>query len=699
MPRAWLGAAFAASAVFAGAVSLFSGNPLHRLWGVAAACAYAVAALIVMAWKSRAGVDVGLAAIVCGAILVPLIWMAWHGQGQPEVTVVARSANTLIRHGTPYKDPNVLAATTDPNDYNPYLPLMAGFGVPQAIAGHDALTDPRVWFGLVFFVVFAVALKVGGAKDALRWSVLMTASPIIAFELAVGGTDVPMVAFMCLGFAFLWRPGGEVFAGLALGIASSMKATAWPALAVAFALLFIRDGARAAGRFAAMALALVVVCVGPFAVTRPGALVKNTILFPLGLASVRSDAASPLPGHLIAQTGHLGHAVVVALLIGSGVAIAASLVIRPPRDVPAALWRLVLGLSLMFVLAPSTRFGYFIYPASLVIWLLVTTAGRRSDTKPAPPPLFPVAAQGLCRLCRLCCQVLELFLPRGVPPGEPRVDAGQRDDVGDGLGVVVPLLARRQVAQRLHVAGPVGELDQHGFARCVAEPAQVGLLDRLLILAVVRLRYGHPRHQAGHLDPEPRRDLLRRARRVLEHIVQHRRAQHVRIAYPRAPHQDLQRLKQVLDIGHPGGPQLRPVPGSRELDRLAHRVRRILRQQLPDLRLSHRPLMPSSENLHHSILPCHPVGPPQVSRAPKVGGCALDPGAPVSPQLAPKLAPSRLLTRLLGRPLGRLILLGHLILLRRLLVLSPLLALSRLLLPPRFSLCRVRRRPAASRAG
>jgi hypothetical protein len=398
VPPAWLAAAFVASALFAGGVSLFSGNPLHRLWGVAAAIAYALAALAVMAWKSRTGVDVALAAIVCGAVLVPLVWMAWHGQGQPEVNVVARSAKTLIKHGTPYKSSTALAATTDPNDYNPYLPLMAAFGIPQAIFGHGALTDPRVWFGIVFLVVFAFALKVGGARDSWRWAVMMTASPIIAFELAVGGTDVPMVAFMCLGFAFLWRPGGEISAGVALGIASSMKATAWPALAVAFALLVVRDGKHAALRFTAMALAIVVVCVGPFAVTKPGSLVKNTILFPLGLASVKSDAASPLIGHLIAQTGHIGHAVVVALLIGSGVAIAVSLVVRPPRTVPAAMWRLVLGLSLMFVLAPSTRFGYFIYPAALVVWLLISRFGReaRTDDSPAPPapPDLAVAARG-----------------------------------------------------------------------------------------------------------------------------------------------------------------------------------------------------------------------------------------------------------------------------------------------------------------
>jgi hypothetical protein len=382
-------------ALFGGGVSLFSSDPLHRLWGLSAACAYALAALAVLAWRSRAtvGVDVALAVIICGAILIPLLWMVVTGHGEPEVGVVANSAQTLIKHGTPYKSPKVLATTTNPNLYNPYLPLMAAFGVPQALFGHGLLTDPRVWFGVVFLVVFACALRIAGARDCVRWALLVTASPIIAFELCVGGTDVPMVAFLCLGFALLWRVQGAnpVTAGLALGIASSMKATAWPALVVAFSLLYVRDGPRAAWRFTAVALAVVAVIVGPFAILKPGSLVKNTILFPLGLASVKSQAASPLLGHVLAATGVVGHTIVVVLLIGSGLAIAVSLVIRPPRDVPAATWRLVIGLTAMFVLAPSTRFGYFIYPAALVLWLYVAKVGRtpvapEPDEGPSPGP-------------------------------------------------------------------------------------------------------------------------------------------------------------------------------------------------------------------------------------------------------------------------------------------------------------------------
>ena len=215
MPGAWLIAGLTASALFAGGVTLFSTDPRHRLWGQAAVCGYALAAFAVLAFRSRPvrGVNLALTAMVCGAILFPLLWLIAHGYGEPEVGVVAQSAHELIRDGTPYRSTQALAATTDPNQYNPYLPLMAVFGVPQALLGHGVLTDPRVWFGAVFIAVFAAALRVAGARDSVRWALLLTASPIIAFELCVGGTDVPMVAFMCLGFALLWGARENSHAG------------------------------------------------------------------------------------------------------------------------------------------------------------------------------------------------------------------------------------------------------------------------------------------------------------------------------------------------------------------------------------------------------------------------------------------------------------------------------------------------------
>ncbi len=65
-----------------------SSDYLHRMWGLMAAFGYGLAAVSVLAWRSR-GTDLALAVSLCGALIVPLAWMAWTGQGQPEVSVIA----------------------------------------------------------------------------------------------------------------------------------------------------------------------------------------------------------------------------------------------------------------------------------------------------------------------------------------------------------------------------------------------------------------------------------------------------------------------------------------------------------------------------------------------------------------------------------------------------------------------------------
>jgi hypothetical protein len=398
-PGYWLAAIFAFSALYAGLFALVSSDPVHRLWGDMGFCGYAAAFLAVLVLRGkrwggagRWGIDIALAAAMAGALLVPLLVMSARGLRQPEVDVVARSASMLIHHGTPYVSSGLLEKTSDPNAYNPYLPVMALFGLPRALLGGGTLTDPRIWFGLAFLAVFGWALRAGGARDAWRWTVLVVASPVVALELAVGGTDVPMVAFLCLGFGLLaTRPTRRiVLAGIALGIAAGMKATAWPGLAVAIVMLAARDSWQVATRFAVIAVAVTAVCVGPF-LTHPKALVLNTIAFPLGLANIKSAAASPLPGHLIAGLGRAGHTAVVALLVLTAIGIAITLLTRPPRTVPQAVLLLTWAMSLMFVLAPSTRFGYFIYPGTLALWLLAVTAGREPDGHPGVRPVTNVA--------------------------------------------------------------------------------------------------------------------------------------------------------------------------------------------------------------------------------------------------------------------------------------------------------------------
>ncbi len=510
-PGYWLAGVYVGSTLYAVIFGLLSTDSVHKLWGAMAACGYLVAGLLAVAfrtWKPRLAADLPLAVAFVGALLIPLLVMAGRGIDKPEVDVVVRSASLLIHHGTPYQDASALGRTTDPNAYNPYLPVMALFGLPRAIFGGGFLTDPRVWFGLCFLTVFSRALRAGGAGDSWRWTILAIGSPIVALELSVGGTDVPMVAFLCLGFGLLakglaavrpepqgarplesvagpraasdapplepgsvlpeasrdrplgqgtvppeavpedrppghatmppgavptghplgqgtvppeavpddyppgqatvpqgavpkshpprsaagllgtsaGRPLGQALtaAGVALGIASGMKATAWPGLAVAIVVLVAAVGWRAAGRFTAVAVAVTAVCVGPFLV-HPRALVINTIEFPLGLANVQSAAASPLPGHLLSQTGHAGHTIAVALLVLAGVAITLALLLRPPRSAPRAVFLLVWAMSLMFLLAPSTRFGYFIYPGTLALWLLAVLAGRNTGAVPDVP--------------------------------------------------------------------------------------------------------------------------------------------------------------------------------------------------------------------------------------------------------------------------------------------------------------------------
>ncbi|HUY51475.1 MAG TPA: glycosyltransferase 87 family protein [Streptosporangiaceae bacterium] len=396
VPRLWLAAMFAACALFAGGMGVFSTDALHRLWGLFAAGAYVLAAGAVLAWKSARGVDLALFLGLGGALIAPLSVLAEQGRWQPEVGVIARGARLLVHHGSPYESQAVIAASHNPNIYDPYLPAMALFGIPRALFGPGLLTDPRIWFCLGFAAVFAAALAASGARDVLRWTALVTATPVIAFSLTVGGTDIPVLALLCLGLALLWRRPQPIAAGLVLGVAAATKATAWPALIVAAAMLLVRDGRRAVVRFLVAAIAAASVIIGPVAALWPHTLVENTILFPLGLASVKSQAVSPLPGHVLADTGHAGHLIAVSLLCLAGLGVLASLVVRPPRNVPSATWRLIIGLVLMFALAPATRFGYFMYPLGLWAWLTVsrlgaqrptaTRAGPGGEGPQAPPP-------------------------------------------------------------------------------------------------------------------------------------------------------------------------------------------------------------------------------------------------------------------------------------------------------------------------
>jgi hypothetical protein len=191
-----------------------------------------------------------------------------------------------------------------------------------------------------------------------------------------------------------WQPAAV------LGVACAMKYTAWPALAVITVMVAVRDGARAAVRFAAVTLGTAIAlaaALAPAALPSPAAILENTVAYPLGLTAARSPAQSPLPGHILAATfGPAGHAAAIILLAMAGLALAVSLVVAPPDTPVKAARRIALGLTALFMLSPATRFGYFIYPLALYGWAALSAPGRpvtwRRDAPSVPPqPRAPAA--------------------------------------------------------------------------------------------------------------------------------------------------------------------------------------------------------------------------------------------------------------------------------------------------------------------
>ncbi len=290
---------YAAFAVYAAGVALFSGPGLEHWWGAWAAGGYAAAAVIAAAARRQAwGAGLALAAACAGALALPALWLLTREPTPPDVAVVARSGVLLLHHGSPYLPRPALAAGGW-LAYNPYLPVMALFGLPGAL-GLPGQTWPAL-IAVTFLLLYAAARvtlgrpaepagpagpdgpdggaggravgRAGGAgrgrRGALGQAAFWLACPVMAFPLTMGITDPPVIALSCLALALLARsarsarsggPGAAssrdaVLAAVVLGVACAMKYTAWPALAVIAVMVATRDGARSAVRFTAVTLA------------------------------------------------------------------------------------------------------------------------------------------------------------------------------------------------------------------------------------------------------------------------------------------------------------------------------------------------------------------------------------------------------------------------------------------------------------
>jgi hypothetical protein len=373
-------AANAVFTVYATALAVDTGHA-DRTWAIWAAAAYAMTTLILWVTRRRnVPVMVPLLVALAGALAAPVTWLITRVSPTAEVDVISRSAVLLLQHGSPYLPQGQLASWLS---YNPYLPVMALFGLPKALGASGLFGDPRLWLTATSFALiwaaFALAAPHRHCDNCRRhvWmsTVFIAASPVIAFPLAVGITDPPVMALMFVTLALIAKPSNVYRAAVTLGVACAMKATAWPAIPVLTAMLAARDAARSAWRFVGTTVVVAVVlscALAPTALSNPVAFVQNTVLFPLGLTKHKTPAASPLPGHLLAMTGMAGHWTAVGLLIASGLGFAVSLVVRPPADARASALRLALGLAVMFTLAPATRWGYFVYPIGLLGWMVLT---------------------------------------------------------------------------------------------------------------------------------------------------------------------------------------------------------------------------------------------------------------------------------------------------------------------------------------
>jgi len=404
LDRRHLMVAFGVFLTYAAVFAIFSGGE-DRVWSIWAACGYAAALLILWRWRARMAAALVAVAV---AVLAPLLWLSVAYPLETGMFVIDRSAVLLIHHGSPYLPS---AQVTSWQSYNPYLPVMTLFGLPSAAGLAGLAGNSGAWLAAGTVAVLAAAFWIAQPhracvscrRDALLGLAIAVASPVIGLNLAVITTDPPVLAFILLALALAARPAREaaavtprtraaltkaVWSGAALGVACDLKSTAWLAVPVMAAMFAARDGARAAGRFLAAAVLTVVVLIAalaPATLVRgeaAAALVQNSVLFPLGLTHDKTPAESLLPGHLLTAMGTAGHIVSIGLLLAAGLAIAISLLIRPPRDLSAACWRLAIGLALIFLLGPDVRFGYFIYPLGLVGWLALTNLDRLPAVRP-----------------------------------------------------------------------------------------------------------------------------------------------------------------------------------------------------------------------------------------------------------------------------------------------------------------------------
>jgi len=378
----WDAAWYAGFAVVALAIGLLDETPLAHNWGLIASAAYSVGALAALRWGAglvrRTGVAI---AVFVGAALLPLglelWWRAENGLGthaKSETVVTEESARVVLAGDDPYaadySEGPLARFPAGVDAHVPYLPGNVVFGLARPLAGPGVAGDARIAFTAVFLgaVITALRLSQAPSGEQLRAFMVVVVSPLGARYVVGGGNDLPVIAGMLLALVLVERRQ-PCHAGLAAGLATAVKLTAWPLLPFLVVAARDRTGRSAAARTAAIAAAVVTAAVVPFLLVNPGGMFEDVVLYPLGLTAGGTPASSPTLGGLL---GRLIPGAKGTIAVSAGVIVGAMtlwlLLRHSPRSARDAARATALVLLTATVLATAGRFGYLVYAVDLWLW-------------------------------------------------------------------------------------------------------------------------------------------------------------------------------------------------------------------------------------------------------------------------------------------------------------------------------------------
>jgi hypothetical protein len=338
-----------------------------------------------------------LVAVLAAPLAAEVHWRAERGpEYAPSEVVLTEGAASHLLHGRnpysyDYRVPELAGRMPGTAEHYAYLPAMATFGLPRAVWPDTRWTDARVSLALIVGVIFALALVLWRAPHAVRLRalqvllILPTGAPLVV----TGSGDIAVLALCFLGLVLL-HEARQAACILTVAVAASLKLTAWPLLLELMIFPEVR-GAQHGRYLLVYAPAFVGVVVVAGLAAGPGSFAADVVLFPLGLTSPPSPASTNTLGSLLLTPFEnlpqlsATRVLIIAALMISALGLAASALVLAMRvgsrwAPPAS--KAAVGaagmLTVLILLAPTGRSGYFIYPIDLTLLAVLMRSGIRS---------------------------------------------------------------------------------------------------------------------------------------------------------------------------------------------------------------------------------------------------------------------------------------------------------------------------------